>query len=240
MPGVPAIARETHACSCVAYLAEGETAVRYTELLQVAGATIVAVSLCGAVLAKPCKDLAKTTEVNDKAFHPALLDVAAQYKKTYKQVTELPSWAPALCAMAKLPAEKPVQKLSSSDDESTHGRKVYFLFAKDATKYKAVTNAEPTPVGQVIVKESWVPQMQDGHPIAVPSTEKNGLFIIMRMDKSTPKSDEGWVYGTVTADGSKVTSAGRVRSCMACHVDAPHERLFGLKTEVPSFGAPPR
>jgi hypothetical protein len=36
------------------------------------------------------------------------------------------------------------------------------------------------------------------------------------------------VYGTVAADGT-VTGAGRIASCMGCHADAPHERLFGLK-----------
>ena len=47
-------------------------------------------------------------------------------------------------------------------------------------------------------------------------------------DLKTPDTDEGWVYGTVSADGKTVTSAGRVQSCMNCHQDAPHDRLFGV------------
>ena len=35
------------------------------------------------------------------------------------------------------------------------------------------------------------------------------------------------MYGTVTADGKKVTSAGRVASCMKCH-ETKATRLFGL------------
>jgi hypothetical protein len=54
------------------------------------------------------------------------------------------------------------------------------------------------------------------------------LFIMFKMDPETPGTDQGWVYGTVTADGKQVTSAGRVESCMQCHVRAPHDRLFGL------------
>jgi hypothetical protein len=57
--------------------------------------------------------------------------------------------------------------------------------------------------------------------------EKSALFIMFKLDPQTPGTDEGWVYGTVTADGRKVTSAGRVESCMGCHKDAPHDRLFG-------------
>jgi len=60
------------------------------------------------------------------------------------------------------------------------------------------------------------------------AAQKAGLFIMVKLDPQTPGTDEGWVYGTVSADGKEVTSAGRVESCMACHRDAPHDRLFGL------------
>jgi hypothetical protein len=56
------------------------------------------------------------------------------------------------------------------------------------------------------------------------------LFIMYKMDPTTPGTDQGWVYGTVTPE-RKVTSAGRVASCMKCHVNAPHDRLFGLSRE---------
>jgi hypothetical protein len=54
------------------------------------------------------------------------------------------------------------------------------------------------------------------------------LFIMYKMDPETPGTDQGWVYGTVTPDGKEVTAAGRVESCMQCHQQAPHDRLFGL------------
>lgn len=41
-------------------------------------------------------------------------------------------------------------------------------------------------------------------------------------------TDDGWIYGTVAADGRTVTSAGKVQSCMGCHLKAPHGRLFGV------------
>ena len=54
-----------------------------------------------------------------------------------------------------------------------------------------------------------------------------GLFIMFKVDSATPETDEGWVYATVSTAG-EVTSAGRVASCMGCHENATHERLFGV------------
>jgi hypothetical protein len=56
-----------------------------------------------------------------------------------------------------------------------------------------------------------------------------GLYVMVKKAPSTPGTDQGWVYGTITPDGS-VTSAGRVASCMGCHKDAKVDRLFGVKT----------
>jgi len=51
---------------------------------------------------------------------------------------------------------------------------------------------------------------------------------MFRLDPSTPDTDAGWVYATVTAAG-QVTAAGRVASCMGCHeTSATHERLYGV------------
>ena len=58
---------------------------------------------------------------------------------------------------------------------------------------------------------------------------KAALFIMFRLEAGTPGTDEGWVYGTVSGDGQTVTAAGRLSSCMHCHQQAPHDRLFGLK-----------
>jgi hypothetical protein len=57
------------------------------------------------------------------------------------------------------------------------------------------------------------------------------LYVMKKVGPpETPGTDLGWIYGTLTADGTKVTSAGRVEQCMGCHEVAPHERLFGLQT----------
>ena len=88
---------------------------------------------------------------------------------------------------------------------------------------------KPNPVGQAIVKESWLPAEIDPHTgTEVRPSRKADLFIMYKVDPATPGADRGWVYGTVTPDGKKVTSAGRVESCMKCHKDAPHDGLFGL------------
>jgi hypothetical protein len=101
-------------------------------------------------------------------------------------------------------------------------------------------------VVQVLVKESFRPEERTYVPGEVypggsrrlsPASrdgrtyfagEPLGLYVMMRMrDADTPGTDAGWVYGTITPDGT-ITASGRVRSCMSCHIDAPHDRWFGL------------
>lgn len=213
---------------------------------------------------------AVTQAVNDPDFHKALLDVAAQYE-SYGRVDDEGRFAPWLCRMPN----PSVARLSDSKDADTHGQKIYFLFAKNHDAYYALNKQSPadeSPVGQVIVKESWVPKEVPASEIRTPlhairrsapvsdsvksegdvagaletfipfvrregkvfhADSKHALFIMLKMDPKTPNTDGGWIYGTVTADGKSVTSSGRVQSCMGCHQEAPHGRLFGLKKTEP-------
>jgi hypothetical protein len=94
----------------------------------------------------------------------------------------------------------------------------------------------------VLVKESWEPKevtaseesmksRSDAAGSYVPGLEKGGkhytignkhaLFIML-------KEGSRWQYGTVTADGAKVTQSGNIASCVGFHQDAKPDRLFGL------------
>lgn len=103
---------------------------------------------------------------------------------------------------------------------------------------------------QVIVKESFLPEevkpgdktidkiqhaYRDGKPYR--AGVKHGLFIMAHLSDATrapaDSLDDGWIYGTVSPDGKSVTSVGRIASCMKCHEDAPHGRLFGLAKPAP-------
>ena len=53
-----------------------------------------------------------------------------------------------------------------------------------------------------------------------------GLFVMLKREADSPGTMDGWAFGTVDPDG-KVTSAGAVASCIACHRSAPHGGLFG-------------
>lgn len=237
---------------------------------------------------KPAKDasVSQGTQVSDEApvnnsrFHKRLLEIARDYE-TLGRVDDQYRWAPGLCSAVPQPS---VARFSASTESATHGRKLYFLFAKERDAYLrlgaephvknlAANSAPPVahvaPVGQVIVKESWIPrdvtekekdlpkrQRIVVKPIKAPTEwqktmgasdamdpyalregklyharEKHALFIMVKLDPATPDTDQGWVYGTVTADGKRVTSAGKVASCMACHREAPHDRQFGLVSE---------
>ncbi|OJY27797.1 MAG: hypothetical protein BGO98_41820 [Myxococcales bacterium 68-20] len=53
-----------------------------------------------------------------------------------------------------------------------------------------------------------------------------GLYVVLEKPKGTPGTDEGFVYGTLTPAG-EITSAGKIASCMGCHLQAKHRRFFG-------------
>ncbi len=211
-----------------------------------------------AVPQTPSPDYANTGEFElNKTFAPRLLEIAKQYTK-WMRVDERPNVAPLLCR-APLPSDRgtpsQVRISKATASKSPHGRKLYFLYAKHKHTYLKLTatSNNAVPVGQAIVKQAWhaVPATKPAaSPNARPSfhylpppiriaKDKRGrllttgkqadLYIIYKLAKSTPGTDDGYVYGTVTADGKTVTSAGRVKRCMGCHDNAPHERLFGLK-----------
>jgi hypothetical protein len=91
---------------------------------------------------------ATASVVNDKQFHDRLLKIAEIYT-AYGRVDDELRWAPYFCR-----APQPAQaRFSRSSDETTHGQKLYSVFARDRDAYMRV--AKPRVTGQVIVKESW-------------------------------------------------------------------------------------
>ena len=183
------------------------------------------------------KDMKTGAAANNKAFHKTLMDIAKSYKKSYGEVNPRPNWAPTMCWVP------PTQALfSKSKETTTHGQKLYYLFAKKGGAYLRYKKGDEVKEGQVLVKESWTPVEQTAKDKAKAgrfdraSPLKDGkryvtgkqkeLFIMAKLDPKTPGTDQGWIYGTVTPDGKTVTSAGLVQSCMKCHVKVK-DRLFG-------------
>ena len=194
-----------------------------------------------------------------KPFVDKVLDVAKKYEQ-FGRVDDEFRWAPWLC---RTPNPGKVAFSGSSDNE-THGRKLYSLFANERDAYFQLSAKKTAPVGQILVKESWLPEQTSTPPSKelefrklnardrhgeelvdhfspyvqkdgkwYKATKKAGLFVMMKYDPKTEGTDEGWVYGTVSADLKKVTSIGKVASCMDCHVKAKFDRQFGIKTVQP-------
>jgi hypothetical protein len=177
----------------------------------------------------------------DRSLAAAFREVASQYR-AWGRVDDEVRFAPWLC---RIPLRSRV-RVSSATAE--HGRKVYFLYASDRRTYVDLENVRPRR-GFTIVKESFhaaevarpaQPTMgfevetaphgdpyrllQDGERFVGPG-DPSGLYIMKYVGRRAG-TDAGWVYGTLDAEG-EVTAAGRVASCMGCHRDAPHGRLFG-------------
>src|SRR6185312_2579872 len=164
---------------------------------------------------------------------PAFVETARQIADTYLswgRVDDELRWAPSLCRLP-MPA---VPRPSQSSDSSTHGQKLYSVFAKNRMAYP-----DGPQTGQVVVKQSWLAEKVDGgrydpahdrpdggwstadhyYPYALGDGgvfapgDFAGLYIMWRVDSPAPDTDEGWVYATILPSG-EVTSAGRVSSCM--------------------------
>jgi hypothetical protein len=92
---------------------------------------------------------------------------------------------------------------------------------------KVITTPPPDSAKDPFAGDHFYPYARQGDKM-YKADRLAGLFIMLKLDPKTPGTDAGWVYGTVAADGKAVTAAGRVESCMKCHREAPHDRLFGL------------
>lgn len=186
---------------------------------------------------------AKDAEARTRAL---LLSIAGEYTR-YERVDEEIRWGVMGCARPIQPPPNGLRR-SASTDEATHGRKVYYVFTKSRLDYFKTLgetgHPSPSPIGQAIVKESWTAEAADpakgsGNPAGDPSLvmsdgryfragKKSDLFIMTKVDPSTPGADGGWIYGTVSADGKTVIAQGQIAACAGCHQSAPRDRLFGL------------
>ena len=146
---------------------------------------------------------------------------AAKAYPSYSRVQDRLLWAPTFC---RAPTPAP-PRLSASRDDETHGRKLYHLYAKHFDLYRQSDSVDQ-PVGQVLVKESWIPAAGSTakHPLA---GEKGPLFMMIKTGEA--HSDAGWIYATLTPDGKTVTAAGKMATCMECH-ESKKDRLFGIKS----------
>lgn len=171
-------------------------------------------------------------------FSSEIIAVGAEYLK-YTRRGNRASWSPTRCWF---PPVSP--QLSTNRNEAAHGQKLYFLYVKDNAAYESLAKASSTQAkGQALVKESYKPvevsgSREEGWDAQSLGRyyklgEKAGLFVMLKLDPKTPGTDKGWVYGTLTPDAKTVTSQGRIESCMGCHEDAAHDRLFGPAKAAP-------
>lgn len=198
-------------------------------------------------------------DLNDPRFHAIIKAVADEYLgyglvNTQVNEVAVPKVAPELCrtALPVIEAE-PEPRLSGADSDAAHGKKLYFLFAKDIAHYTNRDGSD-SPVGQALVKEAW--SSKTGNPNArnlrthasavrisprvkvgdqmLEIGQRTDLFVMVKQAVDADGTDEGWVYGVIDADSRQVKSAGEVASCIACH-EGQADRLF--RDGIPDWDA---
>lgn len=196
--------------------------------------------------------LALVTSTASAAPDPQLAKIikkaATDYQK-WGRVDERPNIAPDLCR-APTPADygQAAKVRLSEAEDGPHQKKLFYLWASDRLAYEKMRIAN----GFAVVKQSFTakphargkaktvndaPFLRSPTPITWLETSHGALEIdqpkelfIMAKTSESQGTDQGWIYGTVSTDGT-VTSAGALATCMACHSEAPHGRLFGLPSD---------
>jgi hypothetical protein len=174
----------------------------------------------------------------DARFEKVIKDAVKGYEG-FSLVTGQPKIAPTDCRM-------PGPFVRTSEASKQHGGKLYLLYARNADGLEYIKKDEPAKVGQTLVKEAWakVKGKQQGkteaskrYPLGLlhhdgkqdyHAGDSQGLFVMHKLAKSTEGTDLGWIYGTIDKNG-RVTGAGKMASCIKCHVDAANDRRFGLR-----------
>ena len=179
----------------------------------------------------------KTYKPGDKINHEAILEeIAKRYVKWNRVDDSRPHWAPTQC---KRPSSGK-GRISDTKGKRAHAGKLFYLYASERLAYLTMKQSSTQPIGQMLVKEAYRSVEVTGDKRSNPDQpfakkdgrtfecgDKVALFIMYKMDPAIKGTDKGWVYGTVDLEG-KATSSGLVKSCMGCHKDADHDRLFGL------------
>jgi len=212
----------------------------------------------------PAEDAPAPAEAAALPWQEDLL-AAAQAYRSWRRVTDA-HWAPWQCFLPPPSGARRSKSADEgthggklfflyTEDSNFYG----WVLPRGVKSPMGTRLSGPAPTGFVIVKESWSPIEVDiadvprlpvensfdrtipaEYLIEVPRayrTDKlQGLFIMLKKDPGTPGTDEGWVYGTVSADGRTVTSSGRVQACMRCHQNASRDRLFGMHMDMTPRG----
>jgi hypothetical protein len=135
---------------------------------------------------------------NPRQFDDQILSIASEYKQ-YSRVSDESNWSPALC---QVPVPQGVQQ-SRSRDPGTHGRKLYFLYAKNRSAYmnfeflttrldgEAETTNWKSAIGQALVKEAFVPVpvMKDQRPVTLAPKHSD-------LPEDQAVNDQGQLYRT--------------------------------------------
>jgi hypothetical protein len=195
--------------------------MRHFALLSLAGCASAAIAPEPA--APPAHVVAAPPAI-DPRFVPAMNAIVASYAQ-WPRSDEKALWAPALCTAP----QRGSGAFMSRAENGPHVQKLY-----------AVRLGTEPGMPRVFVKEAFAPELLESDPGYTPGKfnptvrapdgkmyrmgAPAGLFVVIQTDTKTD-TDDGWIYGTTDPNGT-ITSLGRVKTCMGCHVTAPQGRVL--------------
>lgn len=154
------------------------------------------------------KDTSPETKREPGPFDAQILEAARVFRSDFTRVSDTAAWVPEACTTIEF---RPSIQQSTSRDSDTHGKKLYYLFAKDAADYASVATAAhggdystlqspyrpdertmpwKAKIGQTLVKQSFVPERVPSVPEKAPT--ENGALAGIPSDHVV--SESGDVY----------------------------------------------
>src|SRR5262249_34967864 len=143
-------------------------------------------ALGGLGFTRPVHSAAPAPVSGEKSFRDLLLEAARDYQ-SYGRIDDEMRWAPYLCRMP-MPG---IAHVSASKDTDTHGRKLYSLFAKNRKEYVSLPGLKTLSVGQVLVKQSWVPEEVPGGKVQAPPWHDVPLQEVIRTPPALGQRPKG-------------------------------------------------
>jgi hypothetical protein len=154
---------------------------------------------------------------SDDPIQAKLLEIGRTYK-TFGRVDDEMRWAPTLCREPN----PPVARYSASKDADTHGQKLYSLFARDASAY--LSRLAEQPVGQVIVKQSWVPEAvtDEAELKKVPRVVDKPRYPVITVTRGAPSPDAFVPYARKDDRVYKATKQADLFVMLKMKADTPN------------------
>jgi hypothetical protein len=145
-----------------------------------------------------------------------LLKMVKERQQSLKCLTPEPRWVPGRMAQLCAP---PSPQLMARESKMPHLKKFIKIFVTAAGEAAATGHECTYPPGTVVIKEKLpaVAREKERTDLVKPGTEPELFTGMLKREKGFHPEAGDWEFFTVSGDAAKITSRGKLESCIDCH-----------------------